>query len=194
MCYTEERSEKWLLFHLSFCLFVAYCSAPDTEGVCAVSWLSLVSSCCFVICGRSLIISPGRQLGCSGTQLLPVSSVSPLQTSHCGSPRICELCYFFCLTCSGNPSRLFDPHTSSLSLLFMMEWGYKLSLRPFNRSLCPYHLPSHPAVFSDAYSIGRVIVLWCKDPTCKSAIAYYCDLVCASGLQTVSHELCTPQG
>lgn len=62
-------------------------------------------------------------------------------------------------------------------LLFMMEWGHKLSLRPFNHSLCPYHLPSHPVVLSRADSISRLIALWWKDLTCRSAIAHYCGLL-----------------
>lgn len=32
-------------------------------------------------------------------------------------------------------------------------------------------------------------MLWWKDLTCTSAIAYYCGLVCAPSLLTVSHEL-----
>ena len=119
MLHGREVWKVTFFFHVSSCPFVAYCSAADTEGVCAASWLSLVSSCCFVICGRSLIISPGRQLGCSGTQLLPGSSVLLLQTARCGSPRMCAVCYFFCLTCSANPARLI--HTQVLSLFAVYD-------------------------------------------------------------------------
>lgn len=143
------------------CIFVASCSAADAEGVC---W--------FVIDGRSLIIFPDRQLGCSGTQLLPESSVLVLQTAHHGSPRMCAVSYFFCLACSANPARLFDPHTTSFSVCCLW-WNEvsSLSLRPFDHSLCPFHLLSHPAVLSHGYSNSRLVVLWYKDLTSNSAIA-----------------------
>lgn len=73
----------------------------------------------------------------------------------------------------------------------MIEWGHKLGLRPFNHSFCLYHLPSYPAILSHAYSISRLIVLWWKDLTCKSAIAHYCGLLCAPSL--LSLKLCAPQ-
>lgn len=100
---------------LSFCGLLL-CSRH--RGCLCCLFALLVSSCCFVICRRSLIISPGRQLSCSGTQLLPGSSVLLLQTAHCGSPRMCAVCYFFCLTCSANPARLVDTHTSSLFAVY----------------------------------------------------------------------------
>lgn len=80
---------------------------------------------------------------------------------------------------------------SHFFLLFMIEWGHKLGLRPFNHSLCLYQLPSYPTILSHAYSISRIIVLWWKDLTCKSAIAHYCGLLCA--LSLLSLKLCTPQ-
>lgn len=52
--------------------------------------------------------------------MLPESSVSLVQTEHCGSPRMSVLCYFFCLMCSANPAR-FLIHTRVLSLFSVYD-------------------------------------------------------------------------
>lgn len=180
------ESDFFFLWVLAFLLPAALQQMPK---VCTASWLSLVSSCCFVICRRSRIIFPGRQPGCSGTQLLPACSVLLLQTAHRGSPGMCAVCYFFGLTCSANPARLFGPHTTSFSVC-CLRWNEvtSLSLRPFNRSLCPSHLPSHPAVLRRGYRNRRLIVRSYKDLTSESAVARYGGLVRAPVL-TVSQGL-----